>query len=99
VTFPGGYGHLVVGGLSLPIVGFELSGGRIWIVAARHGPFALKGGPVTVFGADGIGVCQGADVEAMIVGEGHCLNLRVELRIGAVDEEPASPPGKSQEAR
>jgi hypothetical protein len=93
------YGHLVVGGVSFPVVGFELSGGRIWLIGVRYGPFTLKGGPVTIFGADGIGVCQGADIKPMTVGDDHRLDLRVELRIGTVEEDQASPPGKSQEAR
>jgi hypothetical protein len=82
----GPYGRLVIGGLALPITRIELRMGRVRLTGTRYGPFAMTGGPVTVFGGDGIGVCQGASVESRVVGAGERLDLLVEMRIGSVDD-------------
>jgi hypothetical protein len=85
VTPDSAYGHLVVGGESIPIFGVELREGCIWFTAFRMGPFEHSGGPITVFGEDGQGVGQGGGVDPMKVGDGELLKLKVDLRFETLE--------------
>jgi hypothetical protein len=85
VTPDSAYGHLVVGGESIPILGVELRDGRIWLLASRMGPFEHSGGPITVFGEDGQGVGQGGGVDPVKVRDGEMLKLKVDLRFETLE--------------
>ena len=54
-------GHAVIDGLRMPITGMSLQNGMIVFWASMQGPMAASGGirPVTIFGEDGLGICQG----------------------------------------
>jgi hypothetical protein len=72
VRWGAGLGRVVVAGRSYPIVSISFMGGKLVISAARRGPSpAIHGEPVTVFGADDVGVFQGGDCnfEAAAPGE------------------------------
>ena len=53
------YGTVTVDGYQYWITSLQLRGGHFVIQASRHGPVrACTGEPATVFGQDGIGICQ-----------------------------------------
>lgn len=53
-------GYVVVNGRCFPVTEMRLAGGKMCLTCAVQGPVpTFEGGAVTVFGADGIGVCQG----------------------------------------
>ena len=54
-------GYVIVDGHKIPVTEIRLDGGKIKFVCERRGPVPSYSGtgPVTVFGEDDIGVCQG----------------------------------------
>lgn len=55
-------GHVVIGGCRLEIECIALIAGKIRVTASAPGPLRAGNGYVTLFGEDGRGVCQGADM-------------------------------------
>jgi hypothetical protein len=57
-----GDGYLMVDGVRIPVVGVSLARGKTTLHGQKRGPLAASAPgarALTVFGADGIGICQG----------------------------------------
>lgn len=80
-------GHIVCEGITVPIKKVEIWGGEIRITASRWGPVpAAKGGPVTIFGSDGLGLCQGSFLSWPEVRDGDRLVTTLGLRMDVIYE-------------
>lgn len=56
-------GYAVVNGVTAPITSFSMHSGKLWFTAVVSGPLKAASGPVTLFGADLQGICQGGETE------------------------------------
>ena len=53
-------GYLVVGGVRASIVAMRFERGHLVVTGRCRPPARASTGPVTIFGTDGVGVCQGS---------------------------------------
>jgi hypothetical protein len=75
-------GYAIVDGITVPITGCELRDSKIWFFARIQGPLRSASGPVTIFGSDNKGVCQGGDVFWPAVRGSDSLLLKIEMLMG-----------------
>lgn len=80
-------GYFLVGGFRLPVVAVRLEGGAIVFTAEADPPPRRVAGPVTVFGADGVGVCQGTqEVVLEPIQRQLVVVLEYRLRVGRLED-------------
>ena len=75
-------GYIVVRGVQFPVTGIRLAQGKVILACTVPGPVAAYDAvtPVTVFGEDGLGVCQGdCLLQWLEVGPGDTLQVQVLL--------------------
>jgi hypothetical protein len=77
-------GTAVIRGIRVPVTGVSLRESRIFLSCTLRGPVpAVSGGPVTIFGADGTGICQG-DCDGLSwpeVGPDEMLMVSIDMRM------------------
>jgi len=73
-------GHIVCGGIEVPILAIRLRVGGVCIIAERFGPVPATSGPVTIFGEDGQGVGQGGQLSWGEARPGELLAVRITAR-------------------
>ncbi|MGH3300954.1 MAG: hypothetical protein ACRDOK_04550 [Streptosporangiaceae bacterium] len=87
-----GKGHVVAGGETFPVSDVVIAQGKIWVTFRITGPHKALSGPITVFGADGIGVWQGRPFDTGPVPRGAVWRFDYSLTLkeiyGANDGEP-----------
>jgi hypothetical protein len=80
-------GHIVCEGITFPVERVELRHGQIEITATRWGPVRpVDGGPVTIFGSDGQGICQGGTMSWREAHAGEKLVMVVRLSMDKIYE-------------
>lgn len=82
-------GTVVVAGRSYQVTGLALRGGRLEITASGPGPMvAVEDEPVTVFGADEQGVCQGWRISIPVIPAGRTATITLPLQITSIETLP-----------
>ena len=77
----------VVKGKRFDIKAVSLHGGQIHFIAYRHGPSEAISGYITIFGSDGLGVCQAAgEFEVPAALEGEIIRYDISLRMDATEK-------------
>lgn len=85
-------GRLVIAGRSYPVTGLALHDGMLEITALGRGPMAaVEDEPVTVFGADEQGICQGWRISIPEISARRTATITLPLRIATVE----TPPGET----
>ena len=75
----------MVAGMRFDIRTVSLHGGQIWFTAYRDGPSEAVAGYVTIFGSDGIGVCQAAgEFDIPAAPEGSVIKYDIHLRMDRI---------------
>jgi hypothetical protein len=78
-------GTIVTGGLTYQITRIELRGGKFIFTASRHGEAPeLVNEPVTIFGQDGRGICQGGMFSVRATRHWHTTEITVTLKMERV---------------
>jgi hypothetical protein len=75
-------GYAVVAGVRVPIVECDLRDSKVWFIAQVRGPLPAASGPVTIFGADGRGICQGGETSWKRLTRSDFLTLSIEMIMG-----------------
>lgn len=78
-------GTAVCNGHALDVVAIELKESTVVMHLHGHGPATLEG-PVTIFGSDGSGVCQGTYVPRSEIRERDVVRLVLSFKIAQVEE-------------
>lgn len=76
-------GFAICNGYRLPVTRMDFDQGRLHILLEGAGPMILEG-PVTLFGVDGVGVCQASDVPRQVLDLGQTVGLHLQMRIDTV---------------
>ena len=79
-------GTIVVGGVAVPVTSITLAGGQIAVNARLQGPAPAATGPVTIFGEDGIGICQCSAMTWPVISDYNSVEIVVKLQVMAVCE-------------
>lgn len=89
----------MIEGTRLPVAEVSLRGGQVVFQCMLQGPVtAVDGGAVTIFGEDGLGICQGycEEVRWKDVALGEVLMVYVAMRMdscyGSAEAQPAESP-------
>jgi hypothetical protein len=82
-------GTVVIAGRTYQVTGLRLHGGKIRITAHGLGPApAVTGQPATIFGDDGIGVCQSWDCNLPGLAEDECVHIDLPIQIAHLEVVP-----------
>ena len=79
-------GTVVIAGRTYPVTGLRLHNGQLQITAHGPGPVkAVTGQPATVFGDDGIGVCQSWNCDIPQLGADECVTIILPIQIARLE--------------
>jgi hypothetical protein len=83
---PGG-AFAMVAGKRFDIKAVSLRGGQIYFIAYRNGPSGAVTGYITIFGSDGLGVCQAAgEFNVPAAKEGEIIEYEIGLRMNVTEK-------------
>jgi hypothetical protein len=79
-------GTIIVAGLTYQVTSVELKGGGFAITACRHGEApSIDSAPITIFGQDGQGICQGGHIDIGTTGRWDHTEINVTIKMDRVD--------------
>ncbi len=75
-------GTVVIAGRTYQVTGLRLTGGTFQVTAHGQGPApAVTGEPVTIFGEDGLGVCQSWAIDIPALGRHQDATITLPVQI------------------
>ena len=84
-------GTVVIVGRTYQITGLRLLDGQLQVTAQGWGPSpAVTGEPVTIFGEDGLGVCQAWNIDIPALGSHQDATVILPIQITHIDT-PSGP--------